>query len=164
MDTVAVPGVACPCPGTPHPEGDTVELRETLGLGAGVALQKLVVGTNAPEPEIIGQLMEAYLRFGVCAWTFVDADGKAVPVTPDTLQALLLDDFSRAYPVAEAADKLYEGPVFGPLATAAANLSRTTPTAASTSRKGSGSRKNGMRSKPSSTSTTQTGATVQTSV
>ena len=163
MNTIPVSGVVCPCEGTPHPEGDTVELRETLGLAAGVALQRLLIGSDSPQAEIVGALMEGYLRFGVVAWTFVDDIGKPVPVTPETIQSMLLDNFTRAYPVAEAADSLYEGPVFGPLATAAANSSRTTTTAASTSRRGSGSRRNGKPSKPSLTSITQTDDTVTTS-
>jgi len=167
MDTVAVPGVACPCPGTPHPEGDIVTLRGTLGLAAGTQLQTLIVQANqskAETAEVAGALAEAYLRVGIVAWTFVDADGKPVPVSPDTIQSMLLDDFGRAAPVADAADGLYSGTVLGPLVNGAAKSSPTTPTERSTSPRASGSQKNPKPSRRSSTSTTQTDVTATTSV
>lgn len=166
MDTVAVPGVECPCPGTPHPEGDVVTLRGRLGLSAGVQMQQLIIKANAEgqgTPELTGLLMESYIRFGVCDWTFVNEDGKPVPITNDTIQSLILDDFTTASPIAEVADGLYEGPVLGPLVNGAATSSRTTPTGRSTSRRASGSRRNPKRSKRSSTSAIPTDATATTS-
>jgi len=166
MDTVAVPGVECPCPGTPHPEGDIVTLRSRLGLSAGTQLQTVIVQANqsgAPVGEVAGLLAETYLRVGIIEWTFVDEDGKPVAVTPENIERLLLEDFARATPVADKCDELYAGTVLGPLVNGAAKSSPTTPTAKSTSRPATGSRRSPKRSKPSSTSTTLTGATATTS-
>lgn len=166
MDTVAVPGVECPCPGTPHPEGDVVTLRSRLGLAAGVELQSIIIAANASGQSsnvVAGVLLEAYIRLGVSAWTFVDEDGKPIPITNDSVQSLILDDFTLATPIAEKANELYEGAVLGPLVNGAAKSSRTTPTDKSTSRPATGSRRSPKRSKPSSTSTTLTGATATTS-
>ena len=165
MDTVKVEGVACPCPGTPHPEGDTVELRARVGLAGGAQLQTLIVRANADgmdTAELTGKLVEGYLLVGVCGWSFVDDKGKPIPVTPDTIRSLLLDDFERASPVAEKADSLYEGPILGPLVNGAASSSRSTRTRGSTSQKAPGSRKSPRRSKPSLTSTTPTVVTATT--
>ena len=165
MDTVAVTGVVCPCPGTPHPDGDTVELRARLGLAAGIELQQLIVKANASgqTPEAMtGLLVESYIRLGVADWTFVGEGGGAVPVNAEMIQKYILDDFTTATPVAEKANDLYEGPVLGPLVNGVANSSRSTRTGSSTSRTGSGSQKNPKRSQQSSTGTTQTAVTATT--
>jgi hypothetical protein len=115
--------VACPCPGTPHAE-DTVYLRDKLGLAGGATLQRLVVEVNqsgSDQAETSGRLAEAYLRVGVADWTFTDENGRKVPVNPDNLQRLLLDDFSLAMPVADRADELYLQPVLGFLLAKAAS-------------------------------------------
>jgi hypothetical protein len=165
METLAVPAGPCPCPGTPHAEGDTVHLRQKLGLAAGIMLQRLIVEANqnrADSAELTGQLAEAYLRVGVASWTFVGDHERPIPVTPDTIQALLLDDFERGAPVADAADQLYMVPVLGPLVKRVANSSPSTMTNGSTSPMAGGSSKGRKRSKRSSTSTTQTDATEAT--
>lgn len=164
--TIGVNIGACQCPGTPHPDGDEVHLRERLGLAAGVQLQGIVLQGNALKrnlEETTGLLMEAYLKVGVAAWNLRDADGKPLPVTPETIAEQLLSDFVRATPVAEKADELYMGPVIGPLVNGAARSSPTTPTGTSTSRTASGSQKSPRQSKRSSTSTTPTAATATTS-
>ena len=162
MTPIAVPGVECPCPGKPHSEGDIVELRDRLGLAAGARLQHLLIASRTNEDnaaEVTGHLVEAYLLVGVCGWTFVDEAGKPVPVTEDNVRSILLEDFGLAYPVAEKADELYHQAVIGPLLNGASKPSRTTSTDASTSAREGGSAKPPKRSKPSSTSTTQTGVT-----
>ena len=164
MQTVSVPGIPCPCPNTPHPDGDTVELREKLGLAAGVEIQATVRGLiGKPDAVIVAALVEEYVKHGVAGWTFVDKDGAPVDVTPENVQSWVLDDFTLATPVAEAADKLYEDAVLGPLVRAAANSSRTTPTESSTSPTDSGSDENPTQSSPSSTETTPTDDTETTS-
>lgn len=172
MQTVQVPGIPCPCPNDPlaegdgprHPEGDTVELRERLGLAAGIEIQATVRGLiGQPDAVIVGALVEAYVRHGVAAWSFVDKDGVPVEVTPDNVQAYILDDFTTASPVAEAADKLYEDAVLGPLVRAAATSSPTTPTESSTSPTDSGSPESLEPSKPSLTESTPTDDTETTS-
>jgi hypothetical protein len=157
--------VACPCPGTPHAE-DTVYLRDKLGLAGGATLQRLVIEVNqsgSDQAETSGRLAEAYLRVGVADWTFTDEQGRKVPVNPDTLQRILLDDFSLAMPVADRADELYLQPVLGFLLAKAASSSHTTTTNGSISQIPGGSRKTRTRSKRSSTSTTPTADTATTS-
>lgn len=166
MDDLRVPvEVPCPCPGTPHPDGDMVFLRSKLGLAGGSMLQRLAIEANQARPDaadLTGMLAEAYLRVGVSGWTFVDVDGAPVPVTADSLQSWLLDDFALAAPIADKADELYLGPVLLPLVKAGARRSPSTTTAASTSRTSRGSAKNRKRSARSSTSTTQTDYTETT--
>ena len=155
--------VACPCPGTPH-ESDTVDLREKLGLSAGIAVQRLVIeanqaGTGLGAAELTGLLSEGYLLYGVESWSFVGDQGHPVPVTKDTIRSVLLSDFTLAAPVAEAADDLYMAAVILPLVKRAGSSSPTTPTNGSTSPRPRGTSKRGKQPKPSSTSTTLTDVT-----
>lgn len=166
MDTVSVTGVVCPCPGTPHPDGDTVDLFARLDLPRGAELQSRALLARQLEldgPALIGYLKAAYVRVGVAGWTLVDDEGKAEPVTPDNIERLLISDFGRAAPIAEKADELYFDPVLAPLLNGAARSSHSTTTVASTSANGSTSHKPRRRSRPSSTSTTPTAATEATS-
>ena len=167
MTPIPVPGVECPCPGKPHPEGDIVELRDRLGLAAGTTLQSLTLQSRASgedAAQVTGRLVESYLLVGVCGWTFTDENGKPVPVTEDNIRSLLLEDFGLAYPIAEKADELYHEAVLGPLVNGPSKSSPATSTGVSTSASKNGSRKRPRPSRPSSTTTSQTGVTVTTSV
>jgi hypothetical protein len=115
------------------------------------------------EAQLAGQLAEAYLLFGVEAWSFVDDRGSLVPITEATIRAKLLADFATAAPIAEVADDLYMAPVLLPLVDRAKRLSLTSPTAASTSAPPSGEPSPRKRSKRSSTTTTRTVDTETTS-
>ena len=157
----------CRCPGTPHPDGDTVYLRPKLGLASGIAIQKLIVDANQSEVPVeaaalTGVLAEAYLLHGVADWT-LQTDAGLTPVNPITIRAYLLDDFERAERVADAADDLYMPAVLGPLLRRAATSSPSTSTNGSTSATGAGTRKPRKRPKPSSTSTSPMADTVATS-
>lgn len=158
--------VACHCPGTPH-EQDTVSLREKLGLYAGTAVQRLIVEANGnqgmAEAQLAGQLAEAYLLYGVEAWTFTDERGVTVPVNDLTIRTRLLADFSYSAPIADAADDLYMAPVLLPLVERAKKLSPSTPTNGSTSAPRTGAPAPRKRSKRSSTTTTPTDDTEKTS-
>ena len=159
--------IPCPCPGTPHPDGDTVELREKLGLAAGIAVQRMIIEANqgrADTAELTGKLGEGYLLHGVEAWTLIDENGSLIPVNENTIRARLLTDFTVAAPIADAADDLYMAAVISPLVKKAERSSPTTPTNGSTSANQGGSRPRPKRSKPSSTTTTLTVATETTSI
>lgn len=165
MNVHAVEGVVCPCPGTPHPDGDTVELRKTLGLADGIRLQDLILSANRggiDTPQLKGQLAEAYLLVGVCGWSFVDAKGKPIPVNDGTIREHLLNDYERSALIAEEADALYMQPVLGPLLRRAARSLPGMSTDESTSATRNGSAKPRRRSKPSSTTTTLTDDTYTT--
>ena len=156
----------CQCPGSPHPDGDSVFLRPKLGLAAGIAIQRLIVEANqnrADSAEISGRLAEAYLLHGVADWNLVDEHGRSVPVNEDTIRIHLLSDFGRSAPVAEAADDLYMAAVLGPLVNRALASSPTTSTNGSTSVTQGGKSKRPRPSRRSSTSTTQTADIATTS-
>lgn len=187
MDTVTV-HIACPCPpteqGPRHPDGDDVELRARLSLAGGIAVQSLLVeqlkaiGKALDSAALSGLLAEGYLLSGVAAWTLVDADGKPLPVTPETITERLLSDFAVAEAIADKADDLYMEPVLLPLLRKLGMSSPATPTNGSTSatrssrartaKKPSRSTRSSSSTrrppKPSSTTTTPTASTVTTSV
>lgn len=146
MDTELVPvtGVPCPCPGTPHPDGDTVSLYPHLGLHDGVVAQEKIIAAmegKADVDEVTATLMEVYCRKGVAAWTLVDSTGEPVPVTPEMIEAALLSNFAVGHVVAEAADSLYSPALIDPLRNGAGRSSPATPTKRSTSAKTGSSRK-----------------------
>jgi hypothetical protein len=162
-EQIPVPIGACLCPDTPHTDGDEVYLRSKLGLAAGTTLQRRIVEANqerADNAELTGRLAESYLLIGVVGWNLVDAKGKPVPVTPETIKTHLLDDFERSAPVADAADALYMGPVLLPLVKKVAESSTITSINGSTSPASNGSRRSRKRPKRSSTTTTRTADTV----
>lgn len=144
--------VACPCPGTPHVT-DTVTLhpRDRIPLGLGMATYEVIKqgGTRA---MLSASLADVYLHYGVTAWTFVDADGRPVPVTPDTIADYLR--WPTGLTVAEAADELYSEEVMRPLLPRFATSSPATPTAPSTSANPDSGSPRPKRSAPSSPSGT----------
>lgn len=157
---------ACRCPQTPHADGDMVTLRPMLGLAAGIEVQRLMVESNQAREDaavITGRLAEAYLLHGVESWNLVGDNGQPIPVNADSIRLYLLNDFSRAAPVADAADDLYMDTVLGPLVDRVNRSLPTTLTNGSTSANRAGKSKRPTRSKPSLTSTSQTEDIVTTS-
>ena len=122
--------VACSCPGTPHPDGDTVTLHPSVTLPIGVAAMS-VIRSASNVPDIEAGLAGVYLRHGIAAWTFVDADGRPVPITPPFIAAYL--PWPESLTVAEAADALYSEAVMAPLARKTSKSSPPGPTELSTS-------------------------------
>jgi hypothetical protein len=158
--------VSCPCPGSPHPDGDTIRLREKLGLAAGIAIQRMIIDANSEKDntaELTGKLAEGYLLHGVESWTLVNEAGLDIPVNEATIRHHLLDDFVVASPVADAADGLYMAAVILPLVQKAQSLSPSTPTNGSTSPRPSGTPKPPKQRKRSSTTTTPTDSTEEIS-
>ena len=162
----------CLCPetstGTRHPEGDRITLRDKLDFRSAVTMQKAVVSLRAEvdDPttaEILAALTEAYVVYGVEAWTLTDARGKAIPVNRQTITTYLLSDLVSAMDVADAADDIYQETVLLPLIRRGAESSETSPTTSSTSRATSSPPALPTPLKPSSTTTTRTGATAKTS-
>ena len=171
---------ACQCPNTPHADGDVVRLRERLGLAAGIAVQKLIIEANTADNNIegarrTGLMAEGLLLYGVESWNLVGLDGHPLPVSPETIRVQLLDDFERGQVASEKADDLYSLAVLSPLLKQVRTLSPPSPRDGSTSATGSSekakaaspstrsSRKPPKRSKPSSITSTQTGAITVTS-
>lgn len=157
--------VACPCPGTPHPDGDTVYLYPKLGLAGGIVAGQQVRNYSPAlgVERLTAQLTETWVLFGVADWTFIDAEAKPLPVSEAAIRDLLLADYTLATPVADKADELYAGAVLDPLTRRPSPPSAPRSTAGSTSAKARSSTKRRKPPKPSSTSTTQTGVTATTS-
>lgn len=118
---VALPG--CICPGSPHRDGDWVELAPRPTPAMGTAIMAAVRGT-ANRFTLEGYMAEAYMTFGIRAWSFVDEEGDGIPVDPaapewrETVEELLPWAQGGAE-VVDRADSLYSEEVLRPL------LSRT---------------------------------------
>lgn len=178
--------IECPCPDKPH-ESDTVSLRAKMHLAGGSALQSLftdhlraaTASDQMPDwNAITGWMTEGYLLNGIVAWTLVDAEGKPLEVTQQTIRSVLLDDFELAQPVAQVADSLYYEAVLAPLVRRLSESLQSSQTSGSTSptksskaetarRRSPSTRRSSKRPtplRPSSTSTTQTASTAATLV
>lgn len=158
-DSLVPVAVACPCPGTPHSDGDTVFLGPKLSFRAGVMAESkiadIINGADA-QGEAKAIIFETYLYDGVKAWTFTDSEGADVPVSDSAIKAWLLSDYALGLKVAEEADKLYSEAVTDPLAKRSFGSSPNGQTNGSTSPKPASLAKRRKRSSPSSTSTTPT--------
>jgi hypothetical protein len=69
----------CRCPGTPHPDGDTVSLDTQLSTPAGIAAQAALMEGSSWEERYAGMVM-GLMRFSVRDWTLRDENG-AIPIT-----------------------------------------------------------------------------------
>lgn len=162
--------IACPCPakpdGTARHESDTVTLSDTLDFRRATAIRNTIAFAKAEDDDvstadIMAVLTEAYLLYGVEAWSLVDEKGKALAVSKPEIRARLLSSPVLAEPIGEAADGLYGPVILLPLVQRALASSGITPTPASTSARNTSPRSRQKRSKPSSTSTTQTAGTAR---
>jgi hypothetical protein len=109
--------IACPCPGSPHPGGDTVSLLERLPTRSALAVRNRVALSGLGEgdgAELLGILTEGYVMFGVAAWTLVDAMGKPLPCTREEVRRLC-DETDLGMELADPADELYARQVTLPL-------------------------------------------------
>ena len=174
---------ACTCPGTPHPDGDLVYLREKMGLAGGSILTSIVSDyltmpseERPPTSSLTAALRVSYVEQGVTGWNLTGEGEFDLPFSAENLRAQILDDYARGTVVADKADELYYEAVLAPLLARVAQLSQPTPTKPRTSRtrssraKGSrlrsipGSGEPPITSKPSSTSTSLTDYTERTSI
>lgn len=156
---VTVPLGPCMCPGTPHPDGDEVQLRPKLGMARALAVIRTAAFDDVAVAEM--QLAIGYARFGIAGWNLSNGDGKTMEVDGEHLTAFAETD-PRAVLVALRGDELYADEVLAPLRTMAVASSRTTPTTDATSATNGtpASTRRRKPSKPSLTTTTQTGDTV----
>jgi hypothetical protein len=160
MDELVPVEVACGCLATPH-EQDVIYLRPRLGLGEGIAIERcvrdfLLAQGRAAEDAILKALTEYYLLFGIAKWNLVDADGKDIEVSAESITRYLLSDYARARPVADKGDELYKEPILSPLLRRAKNSSETTSPNGSISATRDATLRRPKRSKLSSTTTTPT--------
>ncbi len=143
--------IDCSCRGKPH-DHDTVVLNPEVSLPLGIAAAA-VINRMTDETTGIGELSPVYLRFGVVAWTLVDADGKPEPVTPQRIAARLTYA-NGGFEVVEAAAGLYSETVMRPLLAARARFLQALPQDHLTPRKNGTGRKPRTLSGPSSPSAT----------
>lgn len=157
--------VGVPCPSGQHPDGDSVSLKPKLGLAGGIAARRTIgeLTDGSTEDDVIGVLMEVYLRHGVVEWTLHDDANQPLELNPKTLRAHLLDDIDLAIPIANKADELYSPEVVTPLVKRVAALSQALRAESSTSPQTEPKSSRRKRSKRSSTSTTPTDGTAPTS-
>lgn len=161
--------VACPCPGTPHSDGDTVFLAQELSLKGGLLAEAMMVrswqkqdstGNQLKQTEaslaVEAALREVYVLDGVKEWTFVDEEGEALEVNEDSIRSSLLARYRIARPVGDKGDELYSASVLDPLLARLRKSSRSSPRRESTSTSPTppSSAKRPRPLKPSSTSTT----------
>lgn len=125
----------CPCEGTPHEDGDIVYLRPELTPLEGVRARSIVGNwiedgaLNTVEANVA--LAELWFSIGIDSWTFLDDDGKPIPVTPENIVRAL--PYGRGGQlVADAADDLYTQMVITPLVAKISGLSSDGSTATST--------------------------------
>lgn len=151
--------IDCICPGK-HPDGDTVTVKPALDFQGAVTVRNLIalmadeVGVNYA--DILAALSETYLYHGVESWSLVDAKGKPLPVTRETIHDYLLSHPLEAMKVSDEADALYQPAVVLPLVERALRSLPTTPTDGSTSPTTPSSEQRPTPSSPSLISTSQT--------
>ena len=122
MTDVLVPVGACRCPGTPHGDGDWVELRPSPTIDIGSAVYAAVANVGDDPVQLQVEMTRAYLRFGIAAWSFTDEHGSPIPIQPRRPEfgdviSRLLPFGAGGYDVADRADSLYSEEVLRPLMT-----------------------------------------------
>jgi hypothetical protein len=129
MASVEVSVGTCRCPGSPHPDGDTVWLAEKMPLPMGFAALH-VVRTSQDPAELEGRLALIYLRFGITAWSFTDEDSQPVRLDPDRASELIeqwLPLWEGGMTVARRADELYGEAIFYPFTLARDQMRKSSP-------------------------------------
>jgi hypothetical protein len=121
----------CRCSGSPHTDGDWVELRPKPSLRLGLAAQGAAAAAN-DVGEMAADVGLAFMRHGVEAWSFVDNQGKPIPLTFAEIERQL-DWDTGGKEVADAAADLYTEAVFGPLDREPSSTPPLTPQTDSTS-------------------------------
>jgi hypothetical protein len=113
----------CACPGTPHPNGDTVTFKPRLSFDENVAALSAIFSGDG-----VGNANKAwgvYLRHGVVAWNLLDDEGKPVPLTSEALEALPFED---QFEIGDRGDDVYAAVVLAPLRRRTNSSSESGPT------------------------------------
>lgn len=150
--------ITCPCPGTPHPDGDTVTLRDKptlpMGLGTTTMLSNLDQSDAIDAATLTGRIAEVWVMEGIVSWTLVDEAGQPRPSDRANIREFM-SDFTVIFPVADAAASLYSEAILNPLVKGSSESSRPGPTAPSTSHTSEPSSKRRSPSTPSSPDTSE---------
>lgn len=156
MTDVLVPVGACRCPGTPHGDGDWVELRPSPTIDIGSAVYAAVANVGDDPVQLQVEMTRAFLRFGIVAWSFTDDRGEPIPIQPrrpdfGDVISRLLPFTDGGFLVADRADDLYSEEVLRPLMTRLSSMrSQGGQTVGSTSPTPRSLPKPAKRSRPSS--------------
>lgn len=122
---------ACRCPGTPHPE-DWVDLATSPPIAVGVGFLAAIRTARGDEVRLSAMLGRLYVEQGIVDWSFIDDDGTAAMVDPDSIEKFLPWDRGGA-DVAGVADGLYSEIVLRPLRSRTSRHSQDGQTDGSTS-------------------------------
>lgn len=128
---------SCPCPGTPHAEGDTIFLRPELDLKGGFTFTS-AFSDNATDESgmpIEQALGMAYLVAGISGWTFTtrNAKGEDIPIPPSRANIMRLRWTPALAEVGEVAAGRYGVTALLPLLAGTNRSSRRSRTVRSTS-------------------------------
>jgi hypothetical protein len=109
----------CRCPGAPHPE-DWVELHPQATFPMGTAVMAAIRAAGEDNITLQGLMGQAYVLFGIKAWSFVGPDGDPIPVNHTTrewpqLVVSLLPWAHGGAELVDAADDLYSEDILRPL-------------------------------------------------
>ena len=161
--------IDCRCPtrdgSVRHPDGDTVNLRETLDFRTANTLHKSIQlyrhelsedGATASVPEVLAMLTEGYVLYGIESWSLTDEDNKPLPVTKGNIERRILTDITTAERIGDAADELYAEKVMLPLLQRESSSSPPLPTDESTSAPTDSPPEHPTPSRPSLITTSQT--------
>lgn len=131
-ERVPVEGLGCLCPGTPHPEGDTVWLRAELGPDGGFAAMRVINEAQVDPSVLQEKIGRIYAEHGIVDWTFLGDDGEPLEVSLENIRLLKWDVI---YPIAQKGDDIYAEALLRPLVESRSKSSRNGHTARSTSPK-----------------------------
>src|SRR5436190_2313140 len=121
---VPVPIGVCPCPGTPHEDGDIVYLAPVLSTPGGMAASA-AIREGMSDPVLFAERLGViWLRHGIRSWTFLDEEGDPVPVSSEAADDLL-PWAKGGRLVADKADDLYAQDVLAPFLEAVEQLKRS---------------------------------------
>jgi hypothetical protein len=89
-ELVPVEFAECPCPGTPHPDGDTIWFKPELDVPSGFAFSGAFAELAVDERGLTVEqaLGMSYLIAGIAKWTFLDGAGKPIPATRAMIERL----------------------------------------------------------------------------
>lgn len=162
--------IPCPCPGSPHPDGDTLTFRDKLDFERAMTVRNEIVRLVRARPgqsAALASITKTFAIVGLESWTVVDDKGKPREPTPiaiaDTLEGL---DILAASEIADQLDELYAERYVLPLVREAPTSSPPTSTDELTSAptESEESPVSVTPSSQSSTFITPTDATVRTSL
>ena len=160
--------IPCVCPplstGAPRHTTDTITLRDALGFRAARAARNSILVVRELDPEssigdVLAALSEVYLIEGIESWSLVDQRNKPLELSRKSIRAFMAEHPEEAGMAADRADDLYQEAVFAPLVKRASTSSQPSQTEPSTSAEIGSTSTPRKRSKPSSTTTTQTDGT-----